>query len=227
MSYLRRQVSRHNISIMVNSGNVVFQNVNLSPKMNLGRKIVIVGSSGSGKTTLARRLSEQINIKHHEIDELFWKPGWVQTAEAEFRESVSKVTGTDKWIIDGNYMRVQDLTIGRADTIIWLDPNLPKIMFRVTLRTAGRLMKQKPLWHGNRESLKMALSKDSIILYSLNNYLRKKRWYNSLMGNEKLKHLNWIIISNGREEREFWRDLRKELRKDMNINSPGGNSATG
>lgn len=177
--------------------------------MNFGRKIVIVGSSGCGKTTFAAKLSKILNIKHYEIDEMFWKPGWVQTSHQEFRELIDKVTAKDEWIIDGNYRRVQDFTIGRADTIIWLDLNLAKIMYRVTVRTAGRLIKKKTLWQNNRETLKMAFSRDSIILYSLNHYHSKRAWNNKLIRNNELRHINWIILRNSREEREFWKNLNK------------------
>ncbi|MEO8514171.1 MAG: adenylate kinase [Ignavibacteria bacterium] len=179
--------------------------------MNLGKKIVIVGSSGSGKTTFAGRLSQLTKIKQYEIDSMFWKPNWVQTGDEEFRGLVGDVTCRDEWIIDGNYRRVQDLTVGRANTVIWLDMNLPRIMYRVTLRTAGRLVSKKPLWHNNRESLKTTFSKDSIILYSLNNYRSKKRWYNRLINNEELKHVEWLIIKNQKEERKFW-DTLKEMK---------------
>ena len=175
--------------------------------MNLGKKIVIVGSSGSGKTTFAGMLSKKLNIKHYEIDEMFWKPNWIQTGEEEFRELVSNAVSNDEWIIDGNYKRNQDLTVWKADTIIWLDYSLPRVMYRVTLRTTGRLINRKPLWHNNRESLRMAFSKDSIILYSLNNHRSKRRWYKNLMNNEELKHLKWIIIKNNKDERQFWDGL--------------------
>jgi len=175
--------------------------------LKLGKKIVILGSSGCGKTTFAVKLSNKINIKHYEIDSIFWKPGWIQTGQEEFRDLIDKVTAKDEWIIDGNYRRVKDLTIGRADTIIWLDLKMAKIMYRVTLRTAGRLIKRKTLWHNNRETLKMAFSRDSIILYSLNHYHSKRAWNNKLIRHSEMKHLNWIIIRNSREEREFWKNF--------------------
>lgn len=175
--------------------------------MKLGRKIVVLGSSGCGKTTFAEKLSKKINIKHYEIDSIFWKPGWIQTGQEEFRDLIDKVTAKDEWIIDGNYRRVKDLTIGRADTIIWLDLKMAKIMYRVTVRTAGRLIKRKTLWYNNRETLKMAFSRDSIILYSLNHYHSKRAWNNKLIMNNEMKHLNWIIIRNSREEREFWKSF--------------------
>lgn len=173
----------------------------------IGKKIVIVGSSGCGKTTFARKLSDKTGTPHIEIDYLFWKPDWVQTSDEEFRPLVDKASSADKWIIDGNYKRVQDLTVWRADTIIWLDTGFVKVMFRVILRTLKRLIDRKPLWHNNRESLRMALSKDSIILYTFTHYKSKRRWNSGLMNKKELKHLNRIRISGKKEEKRFWGSL--------------------
>ncbi len=171
------------------------------------KRIVIVGSSGSGKTTFGRRLTEVTGISRYEIDAMFWKPDWVQTTDEEFRPLVDSATSGESWIIDGNYKRVQDLTIGRADTVIWLDYSLPLVMYRVILRTIKRFFDQKPLWHNNRESLRMVFSKDSIILYTLTHYHTKRRWYNRIIDEGLFANAEFIQIRNRKEEKEFWKDV--------------------
>jgi adenylate kinase family enzyme len=182
-------------------------------KKIIGKKIVIVGSSGSGKTTFGRRLAETTGIPRHEIDAMFWKPDWVQTTDEEFRPLVDSVTSGESWIIDGNYKRVQDLTIGRADTVIWLDYSLPLVMYRVILRTIKRFFDQKPLWHNNRESLRMVFSKDSIILYTLTHYKIKKRWYNKIIDEQLFANAEFIQIRNRKEERRFWKKVERHPEK--------------
>ncbi len=173
------------------------------------KKIVIVGSSGSGKTTFGRKLADVTGIPRYEIDAMFWKPDWVQTTDEEFRPLVDNATTGESWIIDGNYKRVQDLTIGRADTVIWLDYSLPRVMYRVILRTIKRYFDQKPLWHNNRESLRMVFSKDSIILYTLTHFKLKRRWYNKIIDEKLFPNAEFIQIRNRKEEREFFDQSKK------------------
>jgi adenylate kinase family enzyme len=182
----------------------------LQDKIITGRKIVIVGSSGCGKSTFAEKLAKKLNITHYEIDSLFWKPDWIQTEPEEFRHLVDDVTRQNEWIIDGNYRRIQDLTIGRAETVIWLDYSFMKTFYRVTARTAGRLINKKPLWHNNRESLKMTFSKDSIILYTITQFKNKKNWYNRLKASYESEKSSWVHIKNSREEQNFWKELQQK-----------------
>lgn len=173
-----------------------------------GNKIVIVGSTGSGKSTFAKRLSEIKKIKHYEIDSLFWRPDWVKTPNDEFRRLMDEVTANQSWIVDGNYKVIQDLTIGRADTVIWLDYSFTRTLKQLTNRTVRRLIDKTPLWHNNRESLRLTFSKDSIILYMVTQFKRKRRWCESLMASEELKHIEWHQIKNRKQENDFWESVK-------------------
>ena len=37
-------------------------------------KIIVVGTMCAGKTTLARKIAKELDLKHIEIDQLYWKP---------------------------------------------------------------------------------------------------------------------------------------------------------
>ena len=41
---------------------------------------VVTSASGSGGTTLGRELAARLDVAFHELDALFWKPGWVRFA---------------------------------------------------------------------------------------------------------------------------------------------------
>ena len=171
--------------------------------MNLGNKIVIVGSTGSGKTTFAGRLSKLLDIPHVQLDSLFWKPDWCESTNEEFRTKVEDAVSQDKWIIDGNYARNQDITTGNADTIIWLDYPLYKITYRVIKRSLKRVWTKEPLWHNNRESFGKLFSHDSIVLFAITSYNRKNSRYR-VMINDKSIRAKWIRIRNSKDYRKFW-----------------------
>src|SRR5688572_8188777 len=98
--------------------------------MIAGKKILVIGPNGSGKTTFGKKLSAKLNIPFYELDFYSWQPDWVETDYDEFRKITEELTAKDEWIIDGNYARNQDITIPRADTIIWLDASLAKSLYR-------------------------------------------------------------------------------------------------
>ena len=42
------------------------------------KRIVIVGCPGAGKSTLAIQLGELLHIPVFHLDQLWWRPGWVE-----------------------------------------------------------------------------------------------------------------------------------------------------
>ena len=102
--------------------------------MDLGERIMILGSSGSGKSTLATRLGEITGIPVIHLDRLFWNPGWIETPKDEMTKKTIKVATSERWIIDGNYSKTLDFRIERANTIIFIDFNRVFCIYRVLKR---------------------------------------------------------------------------------------------
>ena len=100
------------------------------------KRILVIGSSGAGKSTFARRLSEATGLKIVHLDQLFWKPNWVEPTKGEWRETVEEILQNEAWIIDGNYSGTLDLRIQRADTVIFLDFPRAVCVWRVLKRVA-------------------------------------------------------------------------------------------
>lgn len=175
-----------------------------------GRRILIVGTSGSGKTTLACELGLRLDIPHYELDALHWGPNWTSTPTEELCLRVAKATTGDAWVIDGNYSKTQDVTIARADTIIWLDYALPVIMWQLLRRTIRRAVTQEELWAGNRESLRTTFcSRDSILLWALQTYQRRRRQYTAMMADSSYAYLTFVHLRSPREMRAWLEgDLR-------------------
>ncbi|MBL8771444.1 MAG: hypothetical protein JNK30_08690 [Phenylobacterium sp.] len=85
------------------------------------RRILVIGNSGGGKSTLARRLGAKLGLPVIHLDVLFWKPGWVESDDAEFEARIAAYQQEDAWIADGNFGGSWRLRMPAADTIVWID----------------------------------------------------------------------------------------------------------
>jgi adenylate kinase family enzyme len=136
-----------------------------------------MGTTCSGKSTLARALAARLDVPYLELDALYWGAGWAQPDKEDFRRRVEPFVREDAWVIDGNYTSsLGDLVLRRADTLVWLDLSLPRILWRVSRRTVGRIVRRTELWSGNRETWRNALfSRDSLFLWALQTHGRFRR----------------------------------------------------
>ncbi len=153
---------------------------------------------------MARRLSRRLDLPHIELDALHWGPGWTPASLDTFRANVQEALNREAWVTDGNYSKVRDITWGRADTIVWLDYTLPVILGRLLLRTLRRVFHQEPLWNDNRESFQAQfLSRDSLFLWALQTYWRRRREYPDLLARPEHAHLLAVRLHSPREA-EHW-----------------------
>lgn len=169
-----------------------------------GRRIAVVGTTGSGKTTLARQLSQRLGGFHVELDALYWGPGWTPAPAAVFRARVAAALNHDTWVVDGNYSKARDIVWSRADTVIWLDYSLPLIIWRLFMRTSRRIVMREELWSGNRERLRTQLfSRDSLFLWALRTYRRRREEYPVLFNRPEYAHLTIVHLRSPRATREW------------------------
>ena len=169
----------------------------------VGQRLNVVGTSGVGKTTLARRLSQVLALPHVELDALYWGPNWTEPTPEVFRRRVGAALDRPRWVVDGNYSVVRDIIWGRADTIVWLDYGLPLILWRVTWRTVRRAARREVLWQGNREAWGRFFSRDSMVVWVLQTYRRRRRQYRALFADPAHAHLRKVRLR-GPRETETW-----------------------
>jgi adenylate kinase family enzyme len=74
------------------------------------QRINVIGTSCSGKTTLARAVAERLSLPYVELDALFWGRGWTPVPGATFRSLVQDAAAGQRWVIDGGYSPIRDLT---------------------------------------------------------------------------------------------------------------------
>jgi len=85
------------------------------------RRIVVMGPPGSGKSTLARRVGARLGLPVFHLDQVYWRPGWVEAPPDEFRAEVARIAALPEWVIDGNYIDTIGPRFAAADAVIYLD----------------------------------------------------------------------------------------------------------
>ncbi|MBI2856316.1 MAG: adenylate kinase [Chloroflexi bacterium] len=174
-------------------------------------RIVIVGSTGAGKTTLARHLSRLLDVSHIELDALNWEANWITAPTDVFRQRVWNALVGETWVVDGNYSAVRDLVWPRATALIWLDYPLRVLAWRLLRRTLRRTLRKEELWNGNRERfLAQFLSRDSLFLWLLRTYWRRRRNYPLLLEQPEHSHLEVVHLRSQGETRVWLSTLMME-----------------
>jgi len=108
------------------------------------KKILVIGSSGAGKSTFARRLHQATNLKLIHLDQLHWKPNWVEPAKDEWRKIVEETIKRDEWIMDGNFSGTMELRIEVCDAVIFLDFPRTVCIWRILKRVAKYRKTNRP-----------------------------------------------------------------------------------
>jgi len=115
-----------------------FSDTQKENNMNLGNRILVMGSSGSGKSTMARKLGEQLKLPVVHIDTLYWQPGWVLNSKEARTQAIQAAAEQPAWVFDGNKWLTQ------ADTVIFIDINRFVCLWRVLKRWVKYYGKTRP-----------------------------------------------------------------------------------
>jgi adenylate kinase family enzyme len=177
-----------------------------------GKRIIVVGTSGSGKTHVAKAIAAKLGIKYICNDSLIWRANWELVLKSERRPAFAEATDCDAWVIDGNVTTTTSpenaLLLERADTILWLDLPRRTVFKQVILRTIKRVLTREELWHGNRETLRTSfLSKESIIVWSIQTYPKYKAKYAEIFADEQWAHLKRIRLTRKRQVQNWLESL--------------------
>lgn len=97
-------------------------------------RIMIIGCCGSGKSTISKSIKEITGLPIIHLDKEYHKPNWERPANDEWYNKILELCQKDQWIMDGNYISTMHIRIEYADTLIWLDINRVKCLFRAVLR---------------------------------------------------------------------------------------------
>lgn len=173
------------------------------------RRVSVMGGSCSGKTTVSRELAAILGVPHIELDALNHGPNWEEAPAEIFQERVraALAAAPDGWVVDGNYHgKIGTSVVERADTVVLLDLPQRVALRRVLLRTAGRVVSRKELWNGNRETLRNAFSRDSIVWWVIRQHgSYQKKWMPRL---EPFTHLSVVRLRSPREVRAWLQSIQ-------------------
>ena len=184
--------------------------------------INVIGTSGSGKTTFAKVLAEKLNSTYIELDNLYWKDYWEESSDEELSLNYSNAISKAKMneiskgiIIDGCYSRFRSLIWQDIDTVIWINIPFHVNLYQTLKRTIGRVISQKKLWENsnNKESLKMILSKDSIIFWMLKTHFKNRKKYANWMKDPQYSHIHFIELNSKKEINLYFDSLTDQNNK--------------
>ncbi|MBO0745133.1 MAG: adenylate kinase [Candidatus Dormibacteraeota bacterium] len=137
-------------------------------------RILFYGVTGSGKTTYAARLAEKTALPWYSVDDLTWERHWTPVPLDEQRRRIAEICARERWILDTAYGQWLDIPLARAQLIVALDFPRWVSLSRLLRRTAARVVDRRPICNGNRESLRNALSRESIIVWHFRSFRRKR-----------------------------------------------------
>jgi len=173
-----------------------------------GQRISVVGTTGSGKTTTAREISKRLQLPHVELDALYWAENWTGVPEEEFQARVRAAAAGERWVIDGNYSRIRHLVWGRAETVVFLDYGFLRVFWQLFQRTIHRSIRREELWSGNREEFRKSFfSRESILLWMLQSYHRRRRQYPGLFQKPEYAHLHVVHLKTPKMRDEWLASL--------------------
>jgi len=168
------------------------------------KKIFILGTVGSGKSTLAKELSKKLNIKHYDLDDVFWTKKFNQKrTEKERDKLLLKICKNKSWIIEGVYTDWIEKGIKKSDLVILLKIPIITLMYRITKRTLKReksRLKGKEKYNENFKDYVNLLK--AAKRYPKKSYLKHKE----LVDKHKV---NFIILKNNKDIKKFIKEVEK------------------
>lgn len=168
------------------------------------RRIAVVGTTGTGKSTLAEIIAHRLHIPHFELDAFHWEPNWNEAPRDITRQRVEAFARTEAWVTDGNYGFCRDIIWSRVQAVIWLDYSLPLILWRLWWRTWKRVIKKELLWGTNYERFwHQFFSKNSLFLWAIQTYERRKRTYSDLTSSPDFAHLKVYHFKTPRQTKDW------------------------
>ncbi len=166
------------------------------------RRCQIVGNTSAGKSTLGERLAAVLQVPFVELDALNWQPDWIALCDTDperFCKDLAAATSGDGWVVAGDYYRfTQSILWPRVQTVIWLDPPVPLLVWRVLTRSWRRWRSKELLWGTNIERFWPQLKlwdHDSLIWWAVTQSRRKRQRMRQTMADPAWSHIQFVRLT--------------------------------
>lgn len=87
--------------------------------------------------------------------------------------------------------------------VVWVDMPFYTTLYRAVKRAIMRVVTQEPLWHGNKESWRKLLSKDSIVWWMIKTHKANVLKYEAMMQDEQYKHIQFVRLRSAKDVELF------------------------
>lgn len=174
----------------------------------MSKRIIVVGTSGSGKSVLAKEIGLKLALPHIELDDLYWQPNWGQCSKEELRIKVLELIQADSWVMDGNYGDLREVVWSRATTLIWLDYPFYLIFYRALKRSLHRIRNKEKACGSNYETYRRLFSKQSILVWVIKTYWRRKKQLSYYPNLPEYRHLKVVRLRSPREASGFLKNIQ-------------------
>ncbi len=98
-------------------------------------RIAVLGGAGAGKSTLTRALGAQLGLPMIHLDRLVYGPNWTRRRGEAVRADLAEAMRGGCWVVDGTYPGLNDLVLGDADLVIWIEQPALRRLFRTWRKT--------------------------------------------------------------------------------------------
>jgi adenylate kinase family enzyme len=155
------------------------------PEPRAARRILFQGVTGSGKSTAAARVAARLGLPLVLADEIGWLPGWVERDPDDQRRLVEAAAAGDAWVFDSSYSAWRDAMFDRVELIVGLDYARWFSLQRLLRRTVRRIRTGESVCNGNRETLRKAIARDSIVVWHFQSWKRKRNTMRAWAGDPR------------------------------------------
>lgn len=144
------------------------------PDLTGRRRVVVYGVTGSGKSVLAARLADLAGVPYVAVDDLMWRPGWVQLDPDAQVEAIRPFADEPAWVMDAVWTATRPLVLPLTDLVVALDYRRSVSLGRLLRRTARRIVTRERICGGNTESWRQCVSQDSILAWHWRSFASKR-----------------------------------------------------